>query len=62
MTMNEVLQNIKMCIQTHINLYGYLPTLAEMLEQLDAPAKLIQRELNEYAGNLMAGMPSLCAA
>ena len=61
MTKNEVLQTIRMCVQTHINLYGYLPTLSEMAKQVDASLHLIQKVLCEYADN-RTGMPIPFAA
>ena len=48
--MIEKMQTVKMCIQTYLNLYGQMPTINELSQQLDTSyLQLIQSMLSEYA-------------
>ena len=38
---NEMIQKIKMCIRTFFNLYGFMPTIQEMVEWTAAPYDVV---------------------
>ncbi|MBR2527145.1 MAG: hypothetical protein IKE58_01535 [Blautia sp.] len=48
--MKEALQIIRMCIQTHVNLYGRIPTRQELAKQVgNLYIPFISDVLQEYA-------------